>query len=101
MGFLTLPSFAEPAKNTLVIHSYHQGLLWTDALQAGLEAATRPYNIPLNVSYMDTKRYQSEFDLAKRLDIYRDKLANEKFDAIVVTVSFACFSLSKSIFLSL
>lgn len=89
MGFLTLPSFAEPAKNTLVIHSYHQGLLWTDALQAGLEATTRPYNIPLNVSYMDTKRYQSEFDLAKRLEIYRDKLANEKFDAIVVTDDYA------------
>lgn len=89
MGFITLPSFAEPAKNTLVIHSYHQGLLWTDALQAGLEATTRPYNIPLNVSYMDTKRYQSEFDLAKRLDIYRDKLANEKFDAIVVTDDYA------------
>ncbi|MCW8331120.1 EAL domain-containing protein [Photobacterium sp. SDRW27] len=72
-------------KDTLVIHSYHQGLSWTDSLQAGLESATKAYDIPLHVSYMDSKRYQSERYLNELLDIYRTKLTREKYRAIVVT----------------
>jgi len=85
--FLTLlvaPSYAQ-VKDTLVIHSYHQGMSWTDSLQAGLESASQPYGIPLHVSYMDSKRYQSDGYLNELLDIYRTKLTREKYRAIVVT----------------
>lgn len=84
LALLAAPVFAQ-VKDTLVIHSYHRGMGWTDALQVGLESATEDQNIPLHVSYMDSKRYQSENYLNKLLDIYRTKLANEKYRAIVAT----------------
>ncbi|WP_281223429.1 ABC transporter substrate binding protein [Photobacterium sanguinicancri] len=81
---VTFSTFAAPPK-TLVIHSYHQGLRWTDSLQAGLEVATNARDIPFSISYMDSKRYQSPKYLNELLDVYRTKLQKEKYDAIVVT----------------
>ena len=83
-SLLVTPVFAQ-VKDTLVIHSYHQGMIWTDALQAGLESVTRAHGIPLHVSYMDSKRYQSASYLNELLDIYRTKLSREKYRTIVVT----------------
>ncbi|EHA1081828.1 EAL domain-containing protein [Photobacterium damselae] len=79
--------FADSVKtqNVLVIHSYHQGLGWTDAVQSGLEDITANKNIALNVSYMDSKRYQSKAYLHELVAIYRIKLRSEKYSAIVVT----------------
>ncbi|WP_299019882.1 ABC transporter substrate binding protein [uncultured Photobacterium sp.] len=84
LALLVAPVFAQ-VKDTLVIHSYHRGMSWTDAMQAGLESAIEHHNIPFHVSYMDSKRYQSESYLNELLDIYRTKLANKKYRAIVVT----------------
>ncbi|MGF1759004.1 EAL domain-containing protein [Photobacterium sagamiensis] len=84
LGLLVTPSFAFP-QNTLVIHSDHQGMGWTDGLQAGLEATTASYDISLNVIYMDSKRYQSTEYLNKLLDIYRTKISKEDYDATAVT----------------
>lgn len=84
LSLLVTPVYAQ-VKDTLVIHSYHQGMSWTDSLQAGLESATQSDDIPLHVSYMDSKRYQSDSYLNELLDIYRAKLTHEKYRAIVVT----------------
>ncbi|MEJ2766498.1 EAL domain-containing protein [Photobacterium sp. MCCC 1A19761] len=72
-------------KETLVIHSYHRGMGWTDALQDGIDAVARPHGVSLQVSYMDSKRYQSASYLQELLDIYRTKLSRETYKAIVVT----------------
>ncbi|MEZ8096028.1 EAL domain-containing protein [Photobacterium swingsii] len=81
---VTFSAFAIPQK-TLVIHSYHQGLRWTDSIQAGLEVATNADNVSFSISYMDSKRYQSPSYLNELLDVYRTKLTKEKYDAIVVS----------------
>lgn len=78
-----MPAAASP-NDTLVIHSYHQGMRWTKAIQSGLESATKPYGIPLHVNYLDSKRYQSPDYLAELLDLYRTKLAREHYRYIVV-----------------
>ncbi|UTV27686.1 EAL domain-containing protein [Photobacterium atrarenae] len=80
---LATPVLAQ-AQDTLVIHSYHRGMAWTDALQDGIESVTRPQGLSLQVSYMDSKRYQSESYLQELLDIYRTKLRQETYQAIVV-----------------
>lgn len=80
---LAAPMLAN-GKDTLVIHSYHRGMAWTDALQDGIEAVTGPQGVPLQVSYMDSKRYQSAGYLQELLDIYRTKLRQESYQAIVV-----------------
>ncbi|MGF1701060.1 EAL domain-containing protein [Photobacterium makurazakiensis] len=70
-------------QDILVIHSYHQGMQWTDSLQAGIEAATEHSSVSLSVSYMDSKRYQSSTYMAELLDIYRAKLKRKRYRAIV------------------
>ena len=82
---LLLPRLALAEANVLVIHSYHQGMQWTDAQQAGLEAVVRSEPVHLQVDYMDSKRYQSPWYLDQLVDLYRAKLSSEKFDAILVT----------------
>ncbi|MFP3344466.1 hypothetical protein R0J87_18470, partial [Halomonas sp. SIMBA_159] len=74
---LLLPRLALAEANVLVIHSYHQGMQWTDAQQAGLEAALRSESVHLQVDYMDSKRYQSPWYLDQLVDVYRAKLSSE------------------------
>ncbi|GAB6263478.1 EAL domain-containing protein [Photobacterium sp. CCB-ST2H9] len=82
---LCLPRLVMAEANVLVIHSYHQGMRWTDAQQDGLSAALRSTDIQLQVDYMDSMRYQSPWYLDQLVDLYQAKLSSEKFDAIVVT----------------
>ncbi|KHT61809.1 diguanylate phosphodiesterase [Photobacterium gaetbulicola] len=73
------------AYDTLVVHSYHKGMRWTDGIQAGLESVASAQGVSLHVNYMDSKRYQSPAYLKELLDIYRTKLLREEYRAIVVT----------------
>lgn len=52
---------AEPDR-VLVLHSYHQGFEWTDALQAGIEKAFAESDRPVDfsVEYIDAKRHPGE-----------------------------------------
>lgn len=72
-------------KDTLVIHSYHQGMRWTDSLQSGIESVTRVKGISLHVNYMDSKRYQSKGYMQELLDLYRTKLAEKHYRAVVAS----------------
>lgn len=49
-------------KNVLIIHSYHQGLLWTDNISKGIESEFEDSAaaIELHYEYLDTKRYFSK-----------------------------------------
>ncbi|UPQ89310.1 ABC transporter substrate binding protein [Vibrio sinaloensis] len=69
----------------LVIHSYHQGLFWTDSFQYGLEQQIEPYNLSTRVLYLDTKRMQDEHYLQQLYSLYRTKFEQESFHAIVVS----------------
>ncbi|OAN19161.1 diguanylate phosphodiesterase [Photobacterium jeanii] len=84
LSVLTFSAVASPSK-ILIIHSYHQGLRWTDSIQAGLEVATNNRELTFSISYMDSKRYQSPGYLNELLDVYRTKLKKENYDAIVVS----------------
>ena len=82
LGWLPLQA---SAYDTLVIHSYHKGMRWTDGIQAGLESVASTEGVSLHVNYMDSKRYQSPAYLNELLDIYRTKLLRENYRAIVAT----------------
>src|SRR6266566_782207 len=51
---------AAPTKRVLILHSYHQGLYWTDSIQRGLEAALADSGVraELYTEYMDSIRFQ-------------------------------------------
>lgn len=73
-------------KKILIIHSYHQGLAWTDGQDTGIrEILSGVEGMEISEEYLDTKR----FALKKISDIYAEFIAQKygrtKFDAIMAT----------------
>jgi PAS domain S-box-containing protein len=89
--FLLVPNAADAhdeLKQILVIHSYHQGLVWTDDIMDGIYSVFDKDDpeIDIHVEYMDTKRHFDGFDgkyLGSLLEVYRNKYRAIKFDAII------------------
>ncbi|WP_241835560.1 ABC transporter substrate binding protein [Salinivibrio kushneri] len=72
-------------KDVLVVHSYHPGFFWNQALVEGLETATQGEEIAFQHSYLESKRYQSDAYREQLKDVYIHKLTNHDFDAILTT----------------
>ncbi|MDW2205202.1 GGDEF domain-containing protein, partial [Vibrio sp. 1636] len=69
----------------LVVHSYHQGFFWTDSIQRGIDQQLDDRELDMRVLYLDSKRNQSEQFFTQLESLYRTKLSDERFDAILVT----------------
>ena len=85
--FLFLLSFkAFPIdKNILVIHSYHQGLEWTDSISSGiLSVLNNQPDIRLYFEYLDTKRNTSQLYYENLVELYRSRSSKIKYDAVIV-----------------
>jgi signal transduction histidine kinase len=76
---------ADQSKHVLVIHSYHQGLGWTDRITKGIESALHRTDQEINLSfeYMDTKRIYDAQHFENLYELYRHKFRNRRFDVIV------------------
>ncbi|WP_171594263.1 sensor histidine kinase [Marinifilum caeruleilacunae] len=72
--------------NVLVLHSYHQGLEWTDSITSGiLSVFDNRSDINLVFEYLDTKRnYNEEYKLALK-NIYKVKAKQIPFKAIIAS----------------
>lgn len=84
IAFCTVSANADE-NDILVVHSYHQGLFWTDSFQYGFEQQLAPYNLSTRILYLDTKRSQSEQYLDQLYLLYKTKFEQEVFKAIVVS----------------
>ncbi|MBI4699132.1 MAG: PAS domain-containing protein [Nitrospirae bacterium] len=81
-------SYAAETKKILVLHSYHQGLVWTDDIMEGIYSVFNKHgtDYEIHIEYMDTKRY---FDglrgkyLTGLRDMYKDKYGRMKLDMII------------------
>ena len=85
---------AERPRDILVLHSYHQGLGWTDGITRGIEkqlAGAAP-QIELFYEYLDAKRVDDQAHQANLLQLFAHKFGKRRFDAIIVSDDFA-FSL--------
>ena len=86
---LARASAPSPPSRVLVLHSYHPGLAWTDAVQGGLEQAFResPRSVETYVEYLDALRFRERLpdlqDHARHL--LRIKIETQRPDAIVVS----------------
>lgn len=84
------PAFArtspEKEKNILVLHSYHQGLAWTDSITSGIRTVfkDRP-DINLIIEYLDTKRNYNEEYFNALQNIYEVKAKQIPFNAIITS----------------
>ena len=85
--FLSLQSFSSERKKVLVLHSYHQGLKWTDNVNSGIQNVfdSLSSEFELDYEYLDTKRNPSHEYLNKIIELYNLKLQKEKYDAIIVS----------------
>ena len=87
--FLLLPPAPAmaAAPNILVLHSYHPGLSWTDNLNAGIRDSFQRLapKALLWMEYLDTKRNTDTSYLSLQAALLGHKLANSRFDLIVVT----------------
>ncbi len=89
---LSLPAEGSAAKikKILVLHSYHQGLVWTDDIMEGIYSVFNKYDpdIDINVEYMDTKRHFDDHVgeyLTGLRDIYKIKYGGMKLDMIIAS----------------
>src|SRR6266540_6182865 len=80
------PARAEERKQVLVLHSYHKGLRWTDAEDAGISSVlgTRP-ELDVHTEYMDTKRHPDDAHQRTLLALYRTKFRGILFAAVLAT----------------
>lgn len=82
-----LVGFANNRKKILVLHSYHQGLRWTDNVNHGIEGVMDSLGnkYEIDYEYLDTKRNPSKEYLEKLIELYDLKLSKEKYDALIVS----------------
>lgn len=83
--FFSTQGFSSERKKILVLHSYHQGLRWTDNVNQGIQEVIDSLGneYELNYEYLDTKQNTSIEYLNKLIELY--ELKKEKYDAIIVS----------------
>ena len=71
----------------LVLHSYHQGLEWTDSISKGIQSVLNPkFNeIEVYYEYLDSKRNSSALHAEKQIELFRSKNQNITFDLIITS----------------
>jgi len=76
---------ADQRKHVLVLHSYHQGLGWTDRITQGIESALNDSDqeIDIHFEYMDAKRIYNEQHFQNLYELYRHKFRNCRFDVVM------------------
>lgn len=83
-----LPWPAEGARKEkiLVLHSYHQGLEWTDSITTGIQSVFKPLdkNYEIYYEYLDTKRNAGDDYDKKLTELFSAKMKNVQFKAVIV-----------------
>jgi len=76
---------AAPQK-ILVLHSYHEGHVWTQSINEGIESyfGDRGMDVDLFIEYMDTARISEPGYSRKMYELYRVKYSDIRFDAVIV-----------------
>lgn len=84
--FFLITAEVSAEKDILVLHSYHQGLEWTDQISEGIRSVF-PYKdeVKIYYEYLDTKRNYSKKYYDKLISLYREKARIIDFDVIIVS----------------
>ena len=86
---ICIPSAAEAngLKKVLVLHSYHQGYLWTDMIQEGFSRTLKAHfpKVEIYTEYMNTKRQTPAIMTPYLVEVYRHLYSNVKFDVIAAS----------------
>lgn len=89
--FLSLASFAQTTNNhfkhILILHSYNQGLKWTDNQDRGIRSvfSNRMFDVELHTEYMNTKLIADSAYFQALSEQIKRKYAALKFSAVIAT----------------
>lgn len=73
-------------KKVLIMHSYHEGLSWTDNVNRGIRSVfEEDGSIELHFEYLDSKRNADSTYFSKLYDLFKTKYHNSPFDVILVS----------------
>lgn len=90
---LAAPALAaeQPAKKVLLLHSYHQGLAWTDEMTAGARSVfdTAETPIDLYVEYMDALRLGDAGYEDREEAVLGQKFVGTRFDLVIACDDYA------------
>ncbi|MEW6350182.1 MAG: ATP-binding protein [Thermodesulfobacteriota bacterium] len=81
------PAQGSETPQVLVLHSYHQGYLWTDMIMEAVSRTIRHArpNVELHIEYMNTKRQPPEKMFTLLRDQYRVTYQNVRIRVIIAT----------------
>ena len=82
--------FANNSKEILLLHSYNNGLKWTDGITHGVKEVLNKYpKYELTIEYMDSKKIDSieYFDIL--MSLYEKKFSNRKYEVIITADNYA------------
>ncbi|WED24065.1 diguanylate cyclase [Vibrio sp. JC009] len=84
IGFLSSSVWARTQK-VLVLHSYHQGLEWTDNISAGIKSVLgdRKNDVEIYYDYLDTKRNAGNHYTSKLAELFLAKSHHIPFELII------------------
>ncbi len=88
--------FANPQKEILLLHSYNNGLKWSDTITEGIKSVLSRYpKYELTIEYMDSKKISSDEYFNMLHQLYKKKFSNRKYDVIITADNYALdFALS-------
>jgi ABC-type uncharacterized transport system substrate-binding protein len=76
-------------RNVLVLHSYHQGLQWTDAISQGIQTHLKQgyKELEIHFEYLDTKRNPGEdyFKVLVQFEHFKSRINRIDFELIIVS----------------
>ncbi len=84
--FLATTLRAETQNNILILHSYHQGLMWTDQISKGISDVFQDYpEYELEYYYLNARRTFDQKYLKKQEDIITHDILSYDYEAIIVS----------------
>lgn len=85
----TVEAQGHKIRNILVLHSYHQGLQWTDSISAGIQSefTNDQDSIEIYYEYLDTKHYSEDayFKYLVEFERAKTKLSHTDFEVIIAS----------------
>jgi diguanylate cyclase (GGDEF)-like protein len=86
-GLTNLDCHAQWKKRVLVLHSYHQGLEWSDNITRGIRSIFSPYQklYEIHYEYLDTKRNTGQAYMAQMVDFISAKNRYIQYEVVIVS----------------
>lgn len=84
---IAAPALSQELKHVLVLHSYHEGLTWTDSEDSGIRSVLRKRaaDVEVHTEYLDSKTIADEEHYRTLFVLLKHKYASIALDVVIAT----------------